>query len=74
MRRIPYVASLLLALSSCATQTSLPPAPPRVIEVPVAKLAPVPAWIMEPRKPDFLERLLSFYGVLLPKQIPPSSP
>ena len=50
----------VLALSSCATP-DLPPAPPSVIEAPRLRLPDPPAEVMQPREPNFRQRLLDFF-------------
>ena len=63
-----------LALSSCATPAVKPdPAPPSVVALPRARLAPPDAEMMVPREPDFLQKVLNFWSVKPAAPIPSSA-
>lgn len=53
---------LALALSSCATQEPLPPAPPSVIEAPRAQIEPLDPELARQAVPDFQQRLRNFFS------------
>ena len=66
MRKFSTIATLLLCAmaSGCATQDTVmvQPAPPRVVEVPQARLPEPPASLMEREEPNFRSRLLEYFS------------